>query len=159
MALVVVAAITVGDFAGLQAVQRDNPGLHRTVATVVRENTDAYPDENALVPTVGSVQARWTDADGRPHLGTIAVSRPMPIGSSRPIWVDSEGRPTSPPPDDTDAALTTGSVILLLGLAVIVAARILAGRWARRVLRSSIDRQWALIEPRWSNGDKGRDAA
>lgn len=147
---VVVAALAIGHVAGLAAVARASPELHRTVATVLSADATARADGSAGPARATRADAVWTGADGRTHRGVLLLPGTPAVGSTRGIWVDGSGHPARPAVDGTGTALSVAAAVLALGGAGLVAARVSAARRASRLLGASLDLEWARYEPDWS---------
>ncbi|MFF3753299.1 hypothetical protein ACFYYH_22990 [Streptomyces sp. NPDC002018] len=118
---------------------------------------------SVLVPgaDTGSATAdapvRWNDK-GKTHTGRAMVAVGQHKGTSVRIWVDRDGRITVPPADST-ASLTAGVAVgfTAAGAAAVLGCGTLAGfhRSLDRRNHARWEREWALVEPRWSHCDSG----
>lgn len=53
------------------------------------------------------------------------------------------------------AGLQQAGLVLVIGLLAVLAAHVVAGRWARGRLADRMDREWAAAEARWSRPSPG----
>jgi hypothetical protein len=130
---------------------------HTRTATTALLTADA-PDDVQSAYEVASTErvplpARWAAVDGTERTGTVTGSAGQRAGDRIRIWIDSTGAAVDPPLDDTVAALVvllvTASAWLFLGGALYLGLLTLRWRLNRRRF-AAWDRDWALIEPRWS---------
>ncbi|MEQ3554196.1 hypothetical protein WIS52_27330 [Pseudonocardia nematodicida] len=143
-----VLAVTVGQVAGTRAVREQLPDAHRTVATVL-EVVEA-PAARSAGPPRSAVRATWTGPTGEPQVGTLVLDgRPDP-GNSRTIWTDGGGAPVRVPIEATTAGLSAASLVLLLGAAALLGARVWTTTVEAERDRHALAAEWAAVEPLWS---------
>jgi hypothetical protein len=136
---------------GLDRVARD-AAARTTVVGVLLDDATPVGDD----PRDG-VRVSYVDPMGRPHIGRVPVTGQLPAGTPVRVEVDGDGRVGVEPPSHGDAVLSgltvgvgtavLGAVLLVLtwaGVRLAVAARNSAA-W---------EREWRLIEPRWSGRDR-----
>ncbi|MFB6437673.1 hypothetical protein ACFCVY_12965 [Streptomyces sp. NPDC056411] len=167
--MIVFGAPWAGWFAGraahgalLQTVRLQHQQRHLVWVTVdrlvSRAPLDPDPETSSQRDAHGRVVARWTAANGSPHLGQISTPRPVEPGERFRIWTDFQGR-VMPRPMDTSTA-GTHAVLAGLGTAAAVGGLIEGGRrlavgqlMARRYRRW--DREWERAGQDWGRADAG----
>jgi hypothetical protein len=97
--------------------------------------------------------ARWLAPNGAERSGRVPVRSGSEAGTTITIWVDPDGRRVLPPRQHGQTISLTYTVVALvpIGLLVLLAC-------ARGLLRRLLDarrmaqwqREWLLVEPRWS---------
>jgi len=132
--------------------ERSQIGYVRVVAVLVEPAGQRVADTTAVPDTVFA-QAHWTSPTGTDRVGRVPARSGAPAGTRVSIWVDPTGsRVDQPRRREQTVALTwTVSALVPLGLlTLLVAARALVRRVldARRL--AEWERQWLLVEPRWS---------
>lgn len=150
--LVVVAAVVTGvNVHGREAerARLDNRSASQARA-VLLENAHVVSGDFAAAPA--QVRARWTDRDGREHVGPIAATRSRPAGTEVDVWIDAEGEITSRRTHPANAVI--GGIVSALGVLCAGATPLLATWFGVRSLtwRSNSrrwEREWARVEPRW----------
>ncbi|MEU0939041.1 hypothetical protein [Embleya sp. NPDC005971] len=147
--LVVLAAVHVQIGFDEAARTRQLAHTHRVFAVLlIKPPTVVRPGAETVTATV-----RWVAADGTAHTGVAQVPLGGSAGDTTRIWLDAEGRPTTPPPTHGAIvvdAITTGMLALTAALTVTAGAfgweQLLASRRRAR----DWEREWAVVEPRWT---------
>jgi hypothetical protein len=148
--LVVVAGVTGLAFHGREAERAEVEGLSTAPARAV-----LLEDAHVAVGEFGRrvpVAARWTDRDGRGHVGTVLVGRAQPAGAEVDVWVDAAGEITPRPVRPVNAVV--GGIVSAVGV-LCAGGTLLLASWLgiRHLLRLRNSRrweqEWARVEPQW----------
>jgi hypothetical protein len=169
--LLVTAAPAVGWITGSltdeslrQSVRIQRQQRHAVTATVLNpapaHKPAAYdPESSAGHEKRRPVVAKWTEADGSRHTGTVStVLRTVRTGDTFTIWTDRAGRIVTRPMD----AATAGVHAALAGIGAAFAAaalvecarRLVVWRLVRRRY-ARLDRAWAAAGPDWGRTGAG----
>lgn len=135
------------------AVQRAQQSWHTVPAVLLRAAPGPqFTDQGANTWTTWE-PARWT-VNGRQHTGSIPVAAGSPAGSTQTVWLDGRGQVHVPPQTQARLSETVDAAMLIAvaGVAVVVGALMLLGRWFldRRRL-ASWEAAWLAVGPRWSH--------
>jgi hypothetical protein len=150
--LVVVAGVTGLAVQGSEAERAELQSGSRSPARAVLLEEAHVATGDFARPAPMPAMARWTDRDGRQHVGLVPMTRPAPAGTELEVWIDAAGEITSRPvrPENAVAAgiasafgvLCAGGT--LLGATWLGVRRVTLLRNARRW-----EREWARVEPQW----------
>ena len=135
------------------AVQRGQQSWHTVPAVLLRAAPGPqFTDQGANTWTTWE-PARWT-VNGRQHTGSIPVAAGSLAGSTQTVWLDGRGQVRVPPQSQARLSETVDAAMLIAvtGVAVVVGALMLLGRWFldRRRL-ASWEAAWLSVGPRWSH--------
>lgn len=151
---VLAVAAGVGAHDEVEQRARAEAAERRPVQAVLLADAEVFPAADGYSePRPVLVEARWTAADGGPRTGAVLVYSHLRAGSVVPAWVDAAERVVPAPPRagaPVTAAVLRGSLILIGGWAVLVAAGLLVRRWCEGRNLEEWAREWARVEPRWS---------
>ena len=132
--------------------ERDQVGYTR-VRAVLLEDAGAVVANVTAVPDSVLTEARWLSPTGAERTGRVPARSGAETGTSVFIWVDADGRRVLPPREHEQTIALTYTVtgLVPIGLLVLLVC-------ARSLLRRVLDvhrmtqwqREWQLVEPRWS---------
>ncbi|MFE9803986.1 hypothetical protein ACFYP6_34985 [Streptomyces goshikiensis] len=126
--------------------------LHQVSATTVGEADRALPARvnNAQMATA---QAAWQYPASQRHTETVLVPAGTAVGGTVTVWVDDSGRKApAPRPNGELASTAVAAGAAAFGVLVLSAGGVVWLRLRRVEARSLAgwDREWDLVEPRWS---------
>ncbi|WP_406186393.1 hypothetical protein [Streptomyces sp. NBC_01006] len=126
--------------------------LHQVSATTVGEADRALPARvnNAQMATA---QAAWQYPASQRHTDTVLVPAGTAVGGTVTVWVDDSGRKApAPRPYGELASTAVAAGAAAFGVLVLSAGGVVWLRLRRVEARSLAgwDREWDLVEPRWS---------
>ncbi|WP_395575208.1 DUF3592 domain-containing protein [Streptomyces sp. BK79] len=127
---------------------------HRVRAAVVGTTPDSLPSVEAGGQHSYRATVRWSTPDGGERSTTARVPAGTRHGDTVDVWLDSRGR-SVPPPTDASAVLqhsVTMGVCATIGTGLVVLlAHCAVRRVALRHRMAEWERDWALVEPRWTH--------
>ncbi|MCX4781567.1 Rv1733c family protein [Streptomyces sp. NBC_01264] len=135
-----------------RAAQAEALHRHRIPATTVGQADKALP-ARFIAPRMVKAQAAWEYPVSHRHTDTVLVPAGTPVGGKVMVWVDDAGREASEPrPEGEVASTAVAAGAAVFGVIVLSAGGVV---WLRlhRVEAHSLaawDREWELLEPRWS---------
>ncbi|MFB7462309.1 hypothetical protein ACFCZ1_02175 [Streptomyces sp. NPDC056224] len=125
---------------------------HRVPATTAGEADRLLPARFNSA-RMATARAAWEYPASHRHTDTVLVPAGTPVGAKVTIWVDDAGREAQAPRSDGELASTAVAAgsgafgVLVLSAGGVVWLRL------RRVEARSLaawEREWVLVEPRWS---------
>ncbi|WP_405650431.1 MULTISPECIES: hypothetical protein [unclassified Streptomyces] len=125
---------------------------HRVSATTRGEAHRALPLRFDSTETA-TARAAWAYPASQRHTATLLVPAGTPVGGKVLVWVDDAGREAPAPRSEGDiasSAVATGTAafgVLVLSAATVIWLRL---RWVEARRLAEWDREWQLVEPRWS---------
>ncbi|MER6156325.1 hypothetical protein ABT147_12395 [Streptomyces sp. NPDC001868] len=126
----------------------------RSVRAVVLE--DVPRTAAALGGTTGrrTATVRWTAPDGSPRTDRTLVTTGLEAGSKTVVWQDGKGRLVPEPTDPTVAAVESGVLGAVAGIALagLVSGAGAVARWRLDLRRiDQWGREWELVGPEWGH--------
>ncbi|WP_133305598.1 hypothetical protein [Streptomyces sp. AcE210] len=124
---------------------------HRVSATTLGEAHSVFPRFNST--RTATARATWTYPASHRHTATVRVAAGTPVGGTVGVWVDDAGREAHAPRSDGElASNAVGTGAVAFGVLTLSAAGAVGLRLRRVEARSLAewDREWQLVEPRWS---------
>ncbi|MET3983001.1 hypothetical protein [Streptomyces sp. PvR034] len=135
-----------------RAAQAEALHRHRIPATTVGQADRALP-VRFNEPRMATAQVAWEYPVSHRHTDTVLVPAGTPVGGKVTVWVDDAGRETPEPrPEGEVASTAVAAGAAAFGVIVLSAGGVVWLR-LRRVEAHSLaawDREWELLEPRWS---------
>ena len=151
---IVAGMLGVGSYSqGMERVRSDQAVLFQTTAVVLRDAPVQIVEPASAAPFV-YVPARWIDAAGVPHEGSVLARRDSRAGTQIQVWLDREGALAPPPSTELNAVLSALSVavmVLALGGCAIVALWNGLRRMTVAHNTRAWEREWARVEPEWTS--------
>lgn len=139
--------------ADMQTVRVESVARHPARAVLLTDAPSRDGNVTFAAPRRPFVHARWTAPDGTVRTGDIPASPGARTGSVEWVWVDGDGHLTSAPLTPGQARSQSWSAALFAALALILAAaavRAVARQLLDRRNLAAWEREWAMVEPRWS---------
>jgi hypothetical protein len=125
---------------------------HRVSATTLGEAHRTLPLRFDSTETA-TARGAWAYPASRRRTATIPVPAGTPVGGRVLVWVDDAGREALAPRSEGDvasSAVATGTAafgLLVLSAAGVIWRRL---RWVEARRLAEWEREWQLVEPRWS---------
>jgi hypothetical protein len=150
--VIVIAGVTGLAVHGREAerVELESRSTSQTRAVLLEDVLVMAGEHGQRMPA--QARARWTDRDGREHVGLVAATRSQPAGAEAELWIDAAGEITSRPARPMNAVF--GGIVAAVGvlcagatllIATWVAVRGVTGRHNSR----RWEHEWARVEPQW----------
>ncbi|MCW0216272.1 MAG: hypothetical protein OJJ54_23220 [Pseudonocardia sp.] len=154
---VVVGMVVHGDLAEQARLQT---ATGRPADVVLAEDVPLVVGESTTVKVPAKV--RWTAVDGTESTGVTEVTGPRTAGGTVKAWLTDDnriGRTPLTPREVLFTAVVAALMAATAGSAVVAVLAQLAGRWSAAVHAAEWDREWRLVEPRWTARQGGGDGA
>ncbi|WP_173079882.1 Rv1733c family protein [Phytohabitans rumicis] len=145
--------LTIIGTATYTAARAEKSSRHQVTAHLVQDSGPPLivPGAPVAVPPHGFAQ--WTAPDGARHTGLVRAEPYQKAGTAVSIWINTAGEPTEPPATADGAATRAVLAVAVAGsglAAVIALVAQLTTAADRRRRYTTIDREWAHVEPEWT---------
>ncbi|WP_217249943.1 hypothetical protein [Streptomyces sp. AC602_WCS936] len=127
---------------------------HRVRATVEGSTPDTLPSVQAGGQHSYRATVRWTTPEGTERTDTARVPAGTRHGDAVDVWLDSRGRNVPAPIHDSAVlqhSVTIGACTTAGAALAVLLARCAVRKVTMRRRLAEWDREWALIEPRWTH--------